>query len=89
MTLLPPIIEHQRDVIRDDEGGIAQVYNCLYYLFGNPSVIKARTYLDSPTTVSILSSGDLPADVLDYLKARFSQINQLGSSGAYEAIWTE
>jgi hypothetical protein len=82
----PPTIEHIRELIRDDEGGIEQTYNHLIYRFEESGII-ARAYLDDPDTVSILKAGPVPDPVLDYLKDRFWRIDQLGAQG-YRTIWT-
>lgn len=86
MTLLPPCIEHIRDVILGDQGQIEQIYNHLVYRFGADTSIVARAYFDEPYKVSILSSGGIPDEVMGYLKERFWQIDRLGGAG-YETIW--
>ena len=87
-----PAIEHIRDVIRDETGQVVQVYNHLIYRFGEPPSVVARTYFDDCHRVAILHA-DMPPDavlpdaVLDYLKARFSQIDRLGDGG-YATVWS-
>jgi len=83
---LPPTIEHVRDIIRDDAGGIEQIYNHLIYRFERSDVI-ARTYLDQPDVVSIMSPGPIDAESLGYLQERFWRIDQLGREG-YVTIWS-
>lgn len=81
-----PTIQHQREIIRDDDGAILQIYNHLIYRFDNPDVV-ARAYLDEPERVSILTRGEVPDNIISYLKDRFWQIDQLGSDG-YVTLWT-
>jgi hypothetical protein len=81
-----PTIEHIRDIIWDDDGGIEQIYNHLIYRFVSLDIL-ARVYLDEPDKVSILTCGAVPEAVLRYLKDRFWQIDQLGGEG-YRTIWT-
>ena len=79
------MIEHVRDIIHDDDGRIEQIYNHLIYRFADAGVL-ARTYLDEPDKVSIMSSGAVPDEVLAYLKERFWRIDRLGGEG-YVTIW--
>ncbi|MEG3177223.1 hypothetical protein U1872_13350 [Sphingomonas sp. RB3P16] len=81
-----PTIEHIRDVLWDDEGGVAEIYNHLIYRFEASGII-ARAYLDDPDKVSIMEVGPVPDPVLDYLKDRFWRIDQIGAQG-YRTIWT-
>ena len=88
MTLVPPVIEHHRDVVRDEAGDVDQLYSYLIYRFGEPSPILARAYLDESDKVAVMSPGPVPGAVLDYLKQRFWQIDQLGADG-YHRLWSE
>lgn len=82
----PPTIEHVRDIILGEDGGIEQIYNHLIYRFAGSGLL-ARAYFDEPDKVSIMSGGKVPDEVLTYLKDRFWQIDQLGREG-YVTIWT-
>jgi hypothetical protein len=82
-----PTIEHQREIIRDDDGAILQIYNHLIYRFHRPNFV-ARAYLDEPGRVAILTSGEVPDHIMSYLKDRFWQIDQIGGGG-YVTLWTE
>ncbi|MGY2734557.1 hypothetical protein [Sphingomonas sp. UYP23] len=79
-------IEHIREILWNDDGGIAEIYNHLIYRF-EESGIMARAYLDDPDTVSIMEVGPVPDSVLAYLKDRFWRIDQIGAQG-YRTIWT-
>lgn len=80
-----PVIEHFRDIIADDDGGIEQLYSYVVYDFGDDVI--ARAYFDDPDRVALMRTGAVPDAVLAYLQARFWQIDQLGEQG-YETIWS-
>lgn len=82
----PPSIEHIREILWNDDGGIAEIYNHLIYRFEESGII-ARAYLDDPDKVSIMEVGPVPDPVLAYLKDRFWRIDQIGAQG-YRTIWT-
>ena len=87
MTTLPPIIEHIREIIQNDDGGIEQIYNHLIYRFGDPVVVVARAYFYEPNTVAVITGTPLPNEVRTYLQDRFDVISELGASGTYETVW--
>jgi hypothetical protein len=87
---LPLSITHSRDTIVFG-GKTEQDYRFLVYRFkGDAGEISARMYFDDPWSVSVFPvSADAPVDapILDYLKRRFSRIQEFGGPEGYTVIW--
>jgi hypothetical protein len=91
-------IVHDRDMMFD-HGALVQDYNFIDYFFGDPAQpIRARHYLgddhisvsyesDVPAKTKEQAERHLPAEVLAYLRHRFSRIDVMMADG-YKEIWS-
>lgn len=83
-------ITHHRDVIAFG-GKVEQDYRFLNYIFAHPAGdVEATMYLDNAWKVSVTVppfGAAIPAEVIDYLKRRFTSVLQLGGPDGYAIVW--